>query len=604
VLLHPLGIAGLAEIYPLPLAQPSAIDRILQSGAGLVWLAEIDPFFVVPAARLLPMTLGSLASLGKTGLQDAYQQPYYLPDPAPTEQHLTSSSAKAGASNRLRIDRLRISRELPQTMERLSGFVHETLADVYLDGSDGGLDYLFTSRILRDRPFRLKMAVTSRQTDGIEVPPELGTFQTVFAGRVQNAEINTDGDISIRVADGFDRLDRPIQLNTYYGTGGADGDKSIEGKPKPLNYGTVVGAEPTLVDPLKGIWQIHDGEFLEVLVKDRGTLLNQGQDVATYAALEALTGEGETDTPDIPLGTYATCRQLGYFRLAGWNGPVTCDVAGDGLYDGPILWRGGISFRNGIGWRAPGERTHRKRAGGLIYRILFSRAGYTNDELNLDGMLQFDALYPFDQGYSVPSGARPSVRDVCTAIADSVGAIVLRNRFGQVDLRALNPPGAASFVKISDATLISPVERVALPWGAPFAAIQVAYAPTDRPLTEDEVSPELDDDTKATLQRKNRQIEIADPTLTILLPDRAPLLIETRLRDLTAAQQVAARLLAFYARRQAMYRMTADGIAFRADLLSTVVMDVGRFGLTGNVPMLVIANDEQPADISTGLLLL
>lgn len=614
--LNPLGIGGFTEILTPPLLQPSTVDQLQDTNDGVVWLCEFEPLMQQPAITGLPMSAGpGLGPLGIAGFAEFGTIDLYEAVLAPVERHLTCATG-AGAifngavevqvDNRLRTDRIRIARELQRTMDRISGFVNETAAEVVLDGSDGQLDYLFTDRTLWGRPIRLKLATTKRRSDGVEVAPPLDQFQVVFEGRIQDAEMTPDGDVFLRLMDGFERLDRPIQLSLYSGTGGREGTPDLEGKPIPLAYGEVEGAEPTPVDPTIGTFQVHHGEFRGVQVNDRGVPLQNVKDVPTYEDLEALTVEGDpnTDAPDIPEGFYVTCKREGYFRVAGYSGPLTCDIQGDGLYDGPVKFRNGVTFRNGVGFMSPGARTHRKRAGGLFYRITTTRAGFKDTELDLNRLLQFDASFPFDQGYYAGSNSRPTVREVLTEIVDSVGAVVLRNRFGQIVLRELSGPGAASFVQIRDNTLTKPVERVALPWGSPWTDVQLTYGRNERPLLETEISADLDDDTKDRLKRSVRTIEVSDARLRPLLPDREPLIIPTRLRELEDARSVAARLLAYFSSRWSMYRITADGIAFKTDLTSTVDVAVSRFGLQGGAMFQVIGNDEQPGNIETELLLL
>lgn len=617
MMISPLGIAGFTEILTPPLTLPTTVDQLHDTNDGVAWLAEFEPLLQQPVLQPLAMSFGpGLGPLGIAGFAEHGTINLYQPSPATTERHLTvataagsmlSGSTAVQVENRLRTDRIRIARELPRTMERISGFVSETSAEVVLDGADGALDYLFTDRVLVGRPFRLKLAATKRRSDGMEVAPDLSQFQVAFEGRIKDAEITPEGDVFLRLSDGFERLDRPVQASLYTGTGGREGTPDLEGKPIPLAYGEIEGAEPTCVDPNIGMFQVHHGEFRGLQVKDRGVpLVFANRDTKTYEALASLTVEGEVDadTADIPSGFYATCRAEGYFRVAAYGGPLTCDIQGDGLYDGPVKFRNGVTFRNGVGFRTPGARTHRKRAGGLFYRILTTRAGFKPEELDLDRLLQFDLSFPFNQGRYISSNERPTVREVCTEIVDSVGAVVLRNRFGQILLRELSAPGAASFVQIRDNTLTKRVERVALPWGSPWSDIQLTYGRNERPLLDGEVSVDLDDATKDALKRSVRNVEVSDAKLRPLIPDKEPLVIPTRLRFAKDALAVASRLLGYYGARWSMYRVTADNIAFRTDLTSTVDVAVSRFGLDKGQMFAVIGSDEQPSNIETELLLL
>ena len=284
-------------------------------------------------------------------------------------------------------------------------------------------------------PCGLRAADTTRVARGDEIPPPLADFHVVFSGLIAEARLNPDGELSLRVGDIATRLDRPMQERTYLGTGGRQGDKEIAGQPLPLNYGWNRNAQPTLVDKLLGIYQVHDGEVLSILAKDRGqplSNLNTAADLATYEELAALRVEGEPD-PQLLSGQFATCRAEGYFRLGGAASIVTCDLEGDGLDDDGVLWSGGGSWSGGVPWSGPGVTTHSRYAGGMLYRILTTRGFVPPSDIDLDRIRQFDYENPFELGLSLPSsGERLSVREACTRIADSVGAVILRTQGEQI----------------------------------------------------------------------------------------------------------------------------------------------------------------------------
>lgn len=615
MLTQPLGIAGLTELYPFNVPQIAFYDQIRSGVAAQVWMCEFEPLRGAPEAVPLPMMAGpGLGILGVVGLGELYNATMYRAAPAPIERHsslahglnTTSADTPANAriSNRLVSDQIQVSRLLPQIGQRLGGFVAETSAQIVLNGADGGLDHLFDgSTLLRDRPIRLKSAASPRLARGAIAKPQASAFASRFEGRIVNAQINVDGLVTLTVADGWKRLDRPIQERLYLGTGGREGGADLAGKPPPLAYGNCPNVDPTLLDRVLGIYQVHDGEVLDMAPKDMGVPLRISRDVASYEELAALATEGEVDEPDIPLGFAALCRAEGIFRVAG-GVSITCDVQGDGLYDGPIGFRGGVFFRGGVGYKAPGARTHRRYPAGMIYRVLFSRARVRDSEIDLDQMLQFDAEYPYEMGIYISSNERPTVREVCTTIADSAGAVVARNRLGQITLRMLVGAAPSGPVTINEVNLAKPVERVPLPWGAPWPSIKLYFAPNWTVLDESRISLEVGDEERARLMQRSRMVEVAHPEMQPLLPDREALEVTTILRNEADARDVAKRMLDFYAGKHALWRAVAFGIGFRSEVLATAVLAADRFGLQGGVPMLVIGAEERPGDGETELTLM
>lgn len=557
---------------------------------------------------------------GVSGLGQQTQVKRVVAVAAPTRRYVSLGQGMMTAASdtpadtyiepRLSAPDIRIRRELPATGERLQGFVAETAATLQLDGADGGLDSLLTDEVMRDRPVSLKKALTTKGLYG-EVPPALSAFAPAFAGRCTNIEIDTSSRVSITVADDFSRLDRPIQQRTYAGTGGLEGDADVTGLPLPLCYGVAPGHEPTLIDRLRLIYQVHDGQVLSIRVHDRGEPITVVRDVETYEDLVALVTAGEIPEDDedaefdIGFGQAATCRKQGYFRLGSSPvGPVTTDCEGDGLYDGPIGYDDGTLYDDGIGYEIPGSTTHNRYAGGIVYRVLTTRGGYSPTEIDIDRINQFDAEHPWRMGISIPSGERPTVREVCTRVVDSVGAVIVRNRLGQMFVRALTGPAGGSQIKIGP-TDISPdgVERLALPWGAPWHTVTVTYAPRFRPLTSDETSAALTDAEAALFERVSASVRAGNTDLAVVLPDRPPLEIATLLVEQADAKIVARQVLNFYRGIWALYRVAVRGIGLRADVLSTVVLTFPRHGLNNGRPLLVLSVEEEPGANSTTLLL-
>jgi hypothetical protein len=576
-------------------------------------MAELEPFMLTPLAAPMPMEVGVTGILGVVGLGEEYIDTMFVAAMASIERHASVAMntgaaelpAKTAISNRFIHDQLQIRRDLPSTGDRIGGFLAETSGTVTLENSDHALDYLLTDRVLRDRKVRVKSAATTRLATGSLALPAMSAFNTNFEGTIVTAQVNTDGRIALAVGDGWKRIDKPIQERLYLGTGGAEGGKDVAGKPVPLSYGFAPNVTPTCVDRVKGIWQVHDGEAKDIQPRDMGVFLVYAGEVDTFEQLAAMTQQGEVDDPQIALGTFVLCRKIGMFRVAGGQ-QITADVQGDGLFDGQVTFDQGVLFDGGVGFDAPGSRTHRRHAAGIIYRILFSRARVKDSELDLDQMLTFDSTYPFEMGIFVPSAERPTIREVCTRIADSVGAVVVRNQVGQIMLRVIEPPSAGSAITITEANMATTVERLPLPWGSPWPGLKFYYAPNWTPMTDEQISDQFADDSpeKAVLLGSEDFVELTHPEMAPLLPDREALEVHSVLRDERDALVVGRRVLDFYASRWALWRAVVYGVPWRLDVLATVILKVPGLGFADGQPMLVIGNEERPGEYETELTLM
>jgi hypothetical protein len=132
----------------------------------------------------------------------------------------------------------------------------------------------------------------------------------------------TNNDLTIRVKDPQTRLEVPIQVNKYAGSNvlpsGEEGVADIQGKEKPLTFGSVFNATPILVNTSKLIYQGNDGALQSIpAVYDKGVALQVG---AAYSSLADM--EANAPAP----GYYRAWLGGGYFRLGSSPaGQVTFD---------------------------------------------------------------------------------------------------------------------------------------------------------------------------------------------------------------------------------------------------------------------------------------
>jgi hypothetical protein len=194
--------------------------------------------------------------------------------------------------------------------DNIPGQTNISLGSATVNNVDGRFDFLLTYA-WDARPVTIK-----RGKQGAAY----GTYVTEFVG--STTELTADSDnLVFTLRDNSYKLAKPVQANKYAGTTGAEGGSDLQGKTKPLLFGTARNLSPVWVDTVLLTAQIHDGTITSVsAVYDRGNKLTFYQNYATYALLIAAT---------IPPGYYATSLATGFIRVgAPPAGVLTLDAVG------------------------------------------------------------------------------------------------------------------------------------------------------------------------------------------------------------------------------------------------------------------------------------
>ena len=192
------------------------------------------------------------------------------------------------------------------------GGLARVFADVSLVNADGELDELQSDYALDGRAARILLG---RPTDA------RSAFGLVFSGVVAAATVG-QAEMKLRLHDGSARLEVPLNINAYAGTGGLEGGADLAGKPKPKGWGNSLNVPAPLVNSASLIYQVHDGAISDVpKVYDRGVDLTKGADYSSQTDME-------TNAP--AAGDYRVWKAGGFVRLGSTPaGTVTADVLGD-----------------------------------------------------------------------------------------------------------------------------------------------------------------------------------------------------------------------------------------------------------------------------------
>lgn len=154
-----------------------------------------------------------------------------------------------------------------------------------------------------------------------DFPCAFSDFELVFDGSV--LAISADRtDIQFSLSEKSSLIPEVLQKNAYTGTGGAGGFLDLRGAPKPLCFGLCKNISPVLIDPVKQVYQVHDGTIEGILgVYDGGVPLTKG---SSYANLAALVNDA--NKPNDGSFSYTLS---GYFRLGAQPAKfINADVQG------------------------------------------------------------------------------------------------------------------------------------------------------------------------------------------------------------------------------------------------------------------------------------
>ena len=171
------------------------------------------------------------------------------------------------------------------------------LGQIRIANTDGLFDTILDTRTVISLPIEIKAG-----KQGIFVED----FLTICVARITSIGMTLD-ELTLDISDPATYAQNLFPVTYYGGTGGADGVEELDGIMKPVVIGTVWNVEPTLVDPVRLIYQIHDGTMISVSgVFDGGVALTFDANHISYATLEAAS---------VPAGKYATCLNAGMIKI-------------------------------------------------------------------------------------------------------------------------------------------------------------------------------------------------------------------------------------------------------------------------------------------------
>lgn len=429
-----------------------------------------------------------------------------------------------------------------------------------IQNDDANYDFLPLSYAIDGRPITVKVGRRDASYD------EAFTLAKVTAS---GWNIGID-NITINLEDFSYKLQVPMQLNLYGGTGGADGTADLTGKPKPLSFGNPQNITPVFLVPSQLIYQVHDGAMQSIdAVYDGGVPLTAGTDYATYALLAAAS---------VSAGHYATSLANGLFKLGvAATDQVTSDVKGDKT-DGYIVTTADI-----VRWAL-------KHRTDLV----------DPDDLDVVSFDQVNTTQPAPIDYFIGSDDSVTVAAFIQNIMGGIGGWGGHRLDGLFEVRIFQAPTANPLQSFSRNDMLGgDIQRKPLPdaytppryrWQVPYqrcwtvqtSGLAGSITPSRTAFVAE--SYRLATATSATIQTDHPFAQDPGP-------------IQSYFSVQTDAQAEANRLINLFKTTRAIYSMTLPRRALRRDMGDEIMVTHPRFDLSQGRSMIAV---ETSVSVTTG----
>jgi hypothetical protein len=178
--------------------------------------------------------------------------------------------------------------------------IETSFGQIVIDNTDGDFDTILDRNRAISEAIEIKVGTSASFVQD---------FVTICVARIVGIGMTEDA-LTLDIRDPLTYAQNLYPTTVYTGTGGIDGTEDLAGTVRPVVLGRVFNMSPVLIDPVRLIYQAHDGPMFQIDgAFDGGVPLERsGGDYATYAALASAT---------VPAGRYAICTAQGLIRLGG-----------------------------------------------------------------------------------------------------------------------------------------------------------------------------------------------------------------------------------------------------------------------------------------------
>lgn len=406
--------------------------------------------------------------------------------------------------------------------------------------------------------------------NGLESDP-ISSYRVIAYGITNHAEFDTN-TINIFFKDNINLLEREIQKNTYAGTGGVEGGTEVKGKVKPLAYGRINHATPTLLDYNAQLYQIHDGIITGNLQVYTGGILRPG---AAFQNLTTLLNWVPSSS-EIASGVFRT--HLGgpgtYFRLA--NNPLGAITV---VFDGDSACSG---------------------AANNIANVTRSILQKGASEFVFDTGNQAELLEECRQLFGIFIDQPTTVGEILDQIITPSGAFLSARRSnGLARVRQLRRRAPRAVIQESDLIEIGRPINIRNTQ-IPPRSIRLGYDKTWTVLNEADLlgAASQTPNVKNILMREYAYIEqanpdnLADPNLKRFTTKSSETFDTLFVSNASGNTQFINGMAAFLISRlyslNWIYTMTIKGYQFEFDLGDTLLLDISRWDLRNPTPVMII----------------
>lgn len=337
--------------------------------------------------------------------------------------------------------------------------------------------------------------------------------------------------------DRLSDLEKPLLVNVYGGTtisgglGTADGNTDLVDVLKQKIWGRVNNAPCQPANVYDLVFQVNDGPVASIVVYDGGVALTSAGDSGSLAALLGLS---------LTPGQYATCLNLGYFRLGGSQaGTITADV---------------------VEGATAGARTAAQIADRMLdwFTAMYPT---TAASLTAASIAALDTKNSAECGILI-TGADTALAAI-SGLLNSIGGWILPQVdsetdfvVGRLDEAALQGTPIAEFdLEDSVGSSVERVETGDEGRGIPAHKVVVRYDKLGFVQKGNEVFGVVTDARRAYLAQEWRQVQATDAAVLAQYPNAPTITIDTNLTSASAAQAEANRVLALRSVKRDCYRM-------------------------------------------------
>lgn len=302
----------------------------------------------------------------------------------------------------------------------LDGSISMSFGDIEISNANGDYDSWLdsTKYVWVNKPVKVYYGDTSQNSSNISEVHNI-SFEKVFDGIIADLDSSSRTSLNLKVRDKMERLNTPLTENklgnTYYG--GLGTGQSTQDNIRPLIFGEVHNITPTLLDPATLEYIFNDGLTERIIeVRDNG----------------------------VPISLGTTNLTLGTFRLLyPSSGAITASV--QGTTNSVNLDSNGTNINGYSDTVAKLIATICMRYGNTNSKLLAEDIDFTN-------LQSFNSQHP--QGVGIIISDRENVLNVCTLLANSLGAQIYFNRLGQLQLLKLGTYTVGAVTAITDDDII------------------------------------------------------------------------------------------------------------------------------------------------------